>query len=70
MNHITSDLREKWMRQDQGIFSEDYKLDSEREEESKMSPEDKEKEKKNNMKILKKMHSLYFPISWKEAIVN
>ena len=35
-----------------------------------MSPEDKEKEKKNNMKILKKMHSLYFPISWKESIVN
>ena len=30
MNHITNDLREKWMRQDQGIFSEDYKLDSER----------------------------------------
>ncbi len=54
-----------------GVFGDSYKLPIEEEAESS-DEESEEKNKKAKMmqRFNKKIHSLYFPFKWNEALVN
>lgn len=64
INNVAGNVDQQWLKQQKGIFGDDYMLESEREE------FDQNKADQKPSRLSKKMHSLYFPFTWQESIVN
>ena len=64
---VVPHIKEDYDMERMGVFGDNYKLPNEEEE-----TDNEEKEMKNEKykRFSKKIHSLYFPMSWNEAIVN
>ena len=60
-------LKEDFDMEKMGIFGDSYKLPN---EEQETDNEEKEMQYEKYKRFGKKVHSLYFPMDWNEAIVN
>ena len=65
INHIIG--KEHLYDGQKGVFGNDYKLQMEKalQGDSESTVEDE-----NENRLSKKMHSLFFPLSWQEALIN
>lgn len=72
INNIAGQVDQQWFKQQRGIFGDDYMLEFEKAEQSRMNKESvaTDESEQNKMKLARKMHSLYFPFACTESTVN
>ena len=67
VDHLATNLDSKWLRDQRGVLGKDHQLDLEKAEKDSA---DNAASESSRIRLARKMHSLYFPSVWNEALVS